>query len=55
MEITHVQGKQIAPDGVRVAHPAFDVTPHRLVSAIITEKGVVHGRYAHTLSELVGK
>ena len=55
VEVTHVQGRQIAPDGVRVAHPAFDVTPHRLVSAIITEKGVARGRYAQALPALVGK
>lgn len=39
-EVTHIQGKRIAPEGVQVANPAFDVTPARLVTAIITEKGV---------------
>ncbi|MDD5433948.1 MAG: S-methyl-5-thioribose-1-phosphate isomerase [Nitrospira sp.] len=40
MEVTHVFGKtQIAPEGVRVANPAFDVTPAELIAAIITEKG----------------
>ena len=40
-EVTHFQGKRIAPSGVRVENPAFDVTPCRYVSAFITEKGVV--------------
>lgn len=53
-EVTHVQRRRIAPDGVRVAHPAFDVTPHRLVSAIITEKGVARGRYSRSLRKLLG-
>src|SRR5271165_6453912 len=39
-EVTHMAGKQIAPDGVRVENPAFDVTPHKYVAAIITERGV---------------
>ena len=40
-EVTHIQGISIAPQGVTVRHPAFDVTPHRYISAIITENGVV--------------
>jgi methylthioribose-1-phosphate isomerase len=39
-EVTHIFGCQIAPDGVKVKNIAFDVTPHRYVTAIITEKGV---------------
>jgi len=40
-EVTHIFGKcQIAPDGVRVRNIAFDVTPHKYVTAIITEKGI---------------
>lgn len=48
-EVTHIQGVPIAPEGVRVANPAFDVTPHRYVSAIITEKGVVREPYEEGL------
>jgi methylthioribose-1-phosphate isomerase len=48
-EVTHFRGVQVAPDGVRAAHPAFDVTPHRYVTAIITEAGVVRPPYAETL------
>jgi methylthioribose-1-phosphate isomerase len=40
-EVTHLAGQILAPEGVEAAHPAFDVTPHTLISAIITEKGIV--------------
>jgi methylthioribose-1-phosphate isomerase len=40
-EVTHGFGKQIAPDGVAVYNPAFDVTPHSLLTGIITERGVI--------------
>jgi methylthioribose-1-phosphate isomerase len=40
-EVTHFQGKRTAPQGVVAENPAFDVTPHRYVSAIITEKGIL--------------
>ena len=51
-EVTHVFGKiQIAPDGVKVANPAFDVTPARYVTAIITEKGAFHPKDIHKLAD----
>lgn len=53
VEMTHVEGIQIAPDGVPVWNPAFDVTPNQLVSAIITEKGVVQPPFAENLRKLV--
>jgi methylthioribose-1-phosphate isomerase len=40
-EVTRLGDMQIAPDGVQAAHPAFDVTPHRYITAIVTERGVV--------------
>lgn len=40
-EVTHFQGKQTVPHGVVAQNPAFDVTPHRYVSAIVTEKGII--------------
>ena len=52
-EVTHVFGQQIAPTGMHVANPAFDVTPHELVSAIITEKGIVRNPFRQTLPRLV--
>ena len=51
-EVTHIAGKQIAPDGVGVENPAFDVTPHAYVAAIITERGVARAPYAESLREL---
>jgi methylthioribose-1-phosphate isomerase len=51
-EVTHVFGKvQIAPDGVKVANPAFDVTPARYITAIITEKGAFQPKDIHKLAD----
>lgn len=44
-EVTHIGGRRVAPSGVRVWNPAFDVTPSSLVSAIITEEGVFRAPY----------
>jgi methylthioribose-1-phosphate isomerase len=52
-EVTEVSGAQIAPTGVTAAHPAFDVTPARLVTAIITECGVVRAPYGEGLARVV--
>ncbi len=40
-EVTHIQGLRIAPEGIGVSNPAFDVTPHNYISAIITERGII--------------
>lgn len=40
-EVTHIGGKRITPEGVKVYNPAFDVTPLDYVEAIITEKGII--------------
>jgi methylthioribose-1-phosphate isomerase len=40
-EVSHIFGRPITPRGVRILNPAFDVTPHELVAALITEKGVI--------------
>jgi len=50
-EVTHIQGVRIAPE-VAVANPAFDVTPARLIAAIITERGVARPPYASSLRQL---
>jgi methylthioribose-1-phosphate isomerase len=50
-EVTHIQGVRIAPD-VHAAHPAFDVTPHRLIRAIFTERGVATAPYTESLKKL---
>src|SRR4051812_24670918 len=54
-EVTHIHGKAIAPNGVTVAHPAFDVTPHKYITAIITERGVAKAPFEKSLSELSQK
>ena len=52
-EVTHVLDRQIAPSGVRVANPAFDVTPNELVTAIITESGVARQPLGRTLPRML--
>jgi methylthioribose-1-phosphate isomerase len=52
-EVTHIRGVRIAPD-VPAAHPAFDVTPARLISAIICERGVARAPFAESLRRLAG-
>jgi len=51
-EVTHIAGVPIAPDGVRVRNPAFDITPHRYISAIVTEHGVTRPPYEAGLGRL---
>jgi methylthioribose-1-phosphate isomerase len=53
-EVSHVFDRQITPVGVKVANPAFDVTPNELVTAIVTEKGVAKAPVARTLGKLIG-
>ncbi len=52
-EVVEVSGTRIAPPGVTAAHPAFDVTPARLVTAIVTERGVLRAPYEQALAEAV--
>jgi len=52
-EVTHVFGVQVAPDGTAVQNPAFDVTPNRYVTAIITERGVARAPFAESLRRLM--
>lgn len=54
-EVLYVAGQRIAPEGVEVANPAFDVTPHRYVTAIITENGVAREPYGEALRHLSGQ
>ena len=53
-EVTHVFGVPVAPAGTPVRNPAFDVTPNRYVTAIITEKGVARAPFESSLRELAG-
>jgi methylthioribose-1-phosphate isomerase len=53
-EVTHVKDIPLAPDGIMIANPAFDVTPNRYVAAIITERGVARQPYLESLKRLAG-
>ncbi len=53
-EVTHVAGRRVAPEGVQVRNPAFDVTPHRYVTAIVCERGVAREPYTESLRALAG-
>jgi methylthioribose-1-phosphate isomerase len=48
-EVTHIKDIQLAPEGIEIGNPAFDVTPNHLVTAIITEKGVARAPYSESL------
>ncbi|MDD5311877.1 MAG: S-methyl-5-thioribose-1-phosphate isomerase [Dehalococcoidia bacterium] len=51
-EVTSIRGIRIAPEGVQVMNPAFDVTPHKYISAIITEKSIIKKPYKLSISKL---
>lgn len=53
LEVTHIKGQQVAPTGVPVANPAFDMTPPELVTAIITERGVIRPPFLEGLTAVV--
>jgi methylthioribose-1-phosphate isomerase len=48
-EVTHVGSSRLTPEGAHIRNPAFDVTPSKYVSAIITEKGIARAPYAESL------
>ena len=52
-EVTHLQGVPIAPTGTSAANPAFDVTPHKYISAIITEKGIIREPYTEGIKGVI--
>ena len=51
-EVTHIGPTRIAPEGVKIENPAFDVTPARYVTAIITDRGVARAPYTESLKRL---
>jgi methylthioribose-1-phosphate isomerase len=53
-EVTHIAGKQMTPDGVQIENPAFDVTPAKFVTAIVTERGIARAPYGESLRKLAG-
>lgn len=50
-EVTHINGKRICAEGVNIINPGFDVTPHELISGIITEKGILRPDYNKSIAE----
>ncbi|MGB2828033.1 MAG: S-methyl-5-thioribose-1-phosphate isomerase [Dehalococcoidales bacterium] len=52
-EVTHIKGVPIAPEGIAVQNPAFDVTPHRYITAIITEKGIIKEPFGEGINKSV--
>jgi methylthioribose-1-phosphate isomerase len=53
-EVSHISGRALAPRGIKIFNPAFDVTAHELITAIITEKGVIEPPYARNIPSHVG-
>jgi methylthioribose-1-phosphate isomerase len=54
-EVTHIGGIRVVPEGVSVFNPAFDVTPHQFVTAIITDFGIARPPYVESLPNLMRK
>jgi methylthioribose-1-phosphate isomerase len=52
-EVTHIEGVPIAPEGVRVGNPAFDVTPYKYITALVTERGVVRPPFVENLQRIM--
>ncbi|MCX6011375.1 MAG: S-methyl-5-thioribose-1-phosphate isomerase [Chloroflexi bacterium] len=54
-EVTHIQGVAIAPAGIEAANPAFDVTPHQYITAIITEGGIIRQPFSEGIKKILGR
>jgi len=54
-EVTHIEDVPIAPEGVRVGNPAFDVTPHQYITALVTERGVVYPPFDANLQWMMSR
>ena len=52
-EVTHIQGVAIAPEGIKAANPAFDITPHKYITAIITENGIIRQPYREGMKKIL--
>jgi methylthioribose-1-phosphate isomerase len=52
-EVTEIEGVRIAPLGVKVGNPAFDVTPHRYITGIVTEDGIAYPPFEIKLKRVV--
>ena len=55
LEVTHSNGKQMTPDGVSIENPAFDVTPAKYISAIITERGVLRAPFTESIAQAAAR
>jgi len=49
--VTHVGSSQVAPKGALIWNPGFDITPHRFIAGIITERGILRPPYAESLKQ----
>lgn len=54
-EVTHIAGVRVAPEGIQVANPAFDVTPARYITGIVTERGIAYPPFSVTLPRILGQ
>ena len=54
-EVTHANGKQMTPNGVAIENPAFDVTPAKYVTAIITERGILRAPYQQSIQQMAAQ
>ncbi|HEV2914446.1 MAG TPA: S-methyl-5-thioribose-1-phosphate isomerase [Pyrinomonadaceae bacterium] len=52
-EVTHIREQRLAPEGIEVQNPAFDVTPNELITAIITDRGVARQPYSESLRRMI--
>ena len=52
-EVTHIHGIAIAPEGIQVQNPAFDITPHQYITAIITENGIIREPYGEGIKKII--
>lgn len=52
-EVTHILGMPIAPEGITAANPAFDITPHKYITAIITDKGIIKEPYSESIKKIL--
>jgi methylthioribose-1-phosphate isomerase len=54
-EVTHLGSSRLTPEGAKIRNPAFDVTPHRYITGIITEKGIFRAPYSESLRSAFGR
>jgi len=54
-EVSHIWGKRVVPKGVAIWNPAFDVTPNKFITAIITDKGIAEKPYRKNLKKLISE